>query len=89
MSWHANFHTVAALLVFGSLIPATVAFARRFVVRRRAPVQRPLEQRDLTAERLGASVALVANPVQLRQVFGSRSFQRTASLASCPSLSAE
>ncbi|WP_439382436.1 DUF998 domain-containing protein [Amycolatopsis lexingtonensis] len=34
ISWHANLHSVAALVVFGSLIPAIVAFTRRFVLRR-------------------------------------------------------
>lgn len=34
ITWHARLHTGAAILVFGSLIPACLVFARRFALRR-------------------------------------------------------
>lgn len=33
-SWHGNLHAIGALIVFGSLIPATFVFTRRFAARR-------------------------------------------------------
>lgn len=36
-SWHANLHTVAALVVFSSLIAATFVFARRFFALKQWP----------------------------------------------------